>query len=184
MKNARIKILALAALTFALAFGGFVFNSKNSQAQFSVVKPYSGAVAGEGITFPKDELYVQNSESNLQLFKVELATTPQQQAQGLMFRTEMAEDEGMLFFFPQISELSFWMKNTVLPLDMLFIDGDGTINHIHKNAKPHDLTKIMSGTPSRAVLELNAGSADKFGINVGDAVRHRYFGNGVKKEMQ
>ena len=184
MKKIRIKLLLLAVAAFALALGGFMMGSKNGQAQNSVVKPYAGPRFADDVTFPKDTAFIQTKDSNLQRFDIEIATTPQQHAKGLMFRTEMAEDAGMLFFFPQVSELSFWMKNTVIPLDMIFIDGDGTINHIHKNAKPHDLTKIGSDKPSRAVLELNGGATDKFDIQVGDSVQHRYFGNAVQKEMQ
>ena len=94
-----------------------------------------------------------------------------------MHRTEMADNAGMLFVFGDVAMRSFWMKNTLIPLDMLFIHSDGTIHHIHHNAKPQDLTSITSKYPSLAVLELNGGTADKMGIKEGDVVEHTYFKN-------
>ena len=111
------------------------------------------------------------------LFHIELALTPQQQAQGLMGRTEMAEDAGMLFLFPAEGERGFWMKNTLIPLDMIFIKKDGTIHHVHDSAKPNDLTSVKSNGPVLAVLELNGGVAKKLGIVAGDKVKHPFFGN-------
>jgi hypothetical protein len=111
------------------------------------------------------------------VFHVELALTPQQQAHGLMGRTQMAEDAGMLFVFPAEGERSFWMKNTLIPLDMLFIKKDGTIMRAHDAAKPNDLTSIKSNGPALAVLEINGGVAKKLGIMDGDSVRHPFFGN-------
>lgn len=111
------------------------------------------------------------------VFHVELALTPQQQAHGLMGRTEMAEDAGMLFLFPGEDERSFWMKNTLIPLDMVFIKKDGTILRVHDSAVPNDLTSIKSNGPALAVLEINGGVAKKLGIMDGDTVRHPFFGN-------
>ena len=111
------------------------------------------------------------------VFHVELALTPQQQAQGLMGRTEMAADAGMLFYFGKEDERSFWMKNTLIPLDMVFIKADGTILRVHDSAKPNDLTSVKSGGPAMAVLELNGGTAKKFGIVAGDKAKHPFFGN-------
>ncbi len=94
-----------------------------------------------------------------------------------MNRTELATDAGMLFVFPGEAERSFWMKNTLIPLDMLFIAKDGTIRHIHENAKPNDLTSISSQQPAMAVLELNGGAVKTMNIQVGDTVHHPVFGN-------
>lgn len=113
------------------------------------------------------------------VFSVELALTPQQQAQGLMNRTSMDEKAGMLFLFAVEDEKGFWMKNTLIPLDMIFIREDGTISKIHDSAQPHDLTSVKSDGPVLAVLELNGGTAKKLGILAGDTVHHVFFGNNL-----
>ncbi|MEM7651232.1 MAG: DUF192 domain-containing protein [Pseudomonadota bacterium] len=128
------------------------------------------------VIFPKDTLVIEKQNGESISFNVELALNPRHQAQGLMFRTEMAEDAGMLFVFPSLSQLRFWMKNTLIPLDMMFLDEDGTINHIHANATPKDLTPVGPDGFSKAVLEINGGVAEKFGISVGDKVIHESFG--------
>lgn len=106
-----------------------------------------------------------------------LALSGKQQARGLMFVDELGERQGMLFVYRQSSNISMWMKNTVLSLDMLFIRRDGTIARIEKEARPFALDSIVSGEPVLAVLEINAGVADKYGIQPGDRVISRYFGN-------
>lgn len=106
-----------------------------------------------------------------------LALSGKQQARGLMFVDELGERQGMLFVYRQSSNISMWMKNTVLSLDMLFIRRDGTIARIEKETRPFALDSIVSGEPVLAVLELNAGVADKYGIQPGDRVISRYFGN-------
>jgi len=112
-------------------------------------------------------------------FTVELALTPSQIERGLMHRTDLPENAGMLFWFGDEAERGFWMKNTLLPLDMLFIRRDGTIHHIHKRAKPHDLTSILSRGPVAAVLEVNGGRAEALGIRPGDTIHHVLFGNSL-----
>jgi uncharacterized membrane protein (UPF0127 family) len=103
-------------------------------------------------------------------FTVEVALTPPQQAQGLMFRREMAADAGMLFVFPESREQTFWMKNTYLPLDMIFIKPDGTILSIAERAVPLTETPVPSHGSAKAVLELNGGTAARLGIKPGDKV--------------
>jgi uncharacterized membrane protein (UPF0127 family) len=103
-------------------------------------------------------------------FKVELAVTPQQQAQGLMFRTEMGPDEGMLFPYDQPRVLSFWMKNTVIPLDLVFIDEQRRIINIAENTTPYSEASIVSDAPGVAVLELNGGRTRELGIVAGNKV--------------
>ena len=106
-----------------------------------------------------------------------LALSGKQQARGLMFVDELGERQGMLFVYRQPRDISMWMKNTVLSLDMLFIRRDGTIARIEKETRPYALDSIVSGEPVLAVLELNAGVADKYGIQPGDRVISRYFGD-------
>jgi uncharacterized membrane protein (UPF0127 family) len=105
-------------------------------------------------------------------FEVELATTPEQQAQGLMFREHLADDAGMLFIFPEAREAAFWMKNTLIPLDMLFIGADGRIVNQRERAEPGSLAEIRSAGQVKAVLEINGGLAARLGIHPGDSVRH------------
>lgn len=108
-------------------------------------------------------------------FRVEIADDDASRQQGLMHRRQMADDAGMLFEFNEVGHVSFWMKNTLIPLDMLFVDRTGRIAHIHHGAKPHDLTPIGPPMPVWAVLELNAGMARRLGIKVGDRIEHDAF---------
>lgn len=103
-------------------------------------------------------------------FRVELARTSQEQAKGLMFRTKMGPDEGMLFPFDPPRGASFWMRNTVIPLDLIFVGRDGRILNIAANAIPYDETPLMSEGAAKAVLELNGGRAAELGIVAGDKV--------------
>lgn len=105
-------------------------------------------------------------------FDIRLAVSPEERAQGLMFVESMPADAGMLFVFENERALGFWMKNTLIPLDMIFITSRGTIRKVHENAIPHDLTTIRSGGPALAVLEINGGVARQLGIAKGALVRH------------
>jgi uncharacterized membrane protein (UPF0127 family) len=109
-------------------------------------------------------------------FTVELAITPQERSQGLMYRKSMAEDAGMLFDFGRVGRQAMWMKNTHIPLDMLFIRADGTIHRIAERTVPFSEDIIPSQGRVKAVLELNGGTADRLGIKPGDIVLHRMFG--------
>lgn len=123
------------------------------------------------------QVTIVSQDGKKHVFQIELALTPQQQAKGLMNRTEMAKDAGMLFYFGQADERSFWMKDTLIPLDMLFLKADGTISRIHDSAVPNDLTSVKSNGPAMAVLELNGGTAKTLGIVEGDKVKHPFFGS-------
>lgn len=115
------------------------------------------------------------SKSGVHAFAVELAVTPEQQSRGLMFRQTLPEGQGMLFDFKREQELTFWMKNTYVSLDMIFIRGDGRILRIAENTEPLSERLIHSGGPVRAVLEVVAGTAHKLGIEPGDRVAHPIF---------
>ena len=104
-------------------------------------------------------------------FEVEVADTPSKREMGLMYRRELAADHGMLFIFPDESVLTFWMKNTPIPLDMIFIGSDLKIVGIVREAVPFTLSARSVGLPSRYVLEINGGAAQKRGIEVGDKIR-------------
>ena len=108
-------------------------------------------------------------------FQVEIADSPAEQQQGLMWRASMPADRGMLFDFQAEADRSFWMKNTYLPLDIIFIRADGRILSIAQNTTPLSEAPVPSFGAARAVLEINGGLAEKLGIAPGDRVRHRIF---------
>ncbi|HEY1430502.1 MAG TPA: DUF192 domain-containing protein [Stellaceae bacterium] len=126
--------------------------------------------------FPTSELTII-SASGPHRFKVELAETPAQMMQGLMFRTSLAPDAGMLFDYKEPTAATMWMRNTLIPLDMLFVDAQGRIVNIHQRAVPESLDLIAGAAPVRAVIELNGGTALRLGIEPGDRVVHPIFGN-------
>lgn len=114
----------------------------------------------------------------LKSLNVEIAADAISQERGLMFRRDMPADAGMLFDFHQEQRVAFWMKNTPLPLDMLFIKADGTVSSIEPNAIPYSTDTIPAAEPVRAVLEINGGQAHALGIKPGDRVRSVIFHNG------
>ena len=109
-------------------------------------------------------------------FSVEIADDSEERARGLMFVEDLPRSAGMLFLYDRPSSQSFWMKNTLIPLDMVFIRPDGTVQHVHENAVPGDLTPISGGEGVLAVLEINGGLAGQLGIEAGAEVRHPAFG--------
>jgi uncharacterized membrane protein (UPF0127 family) len=115
------------------------------------------------------------TKGGVQIFGVEMAVTPDEQAKGLMFRRELPEKQGMLFDFHREQPTSFWMKNTYIPLDMIFIRADGRILRIAENTVPLSEALVPSGGPVRAVLEVIGGTAKKLGIAPGDRVTHPIF---------
>lgn len=129
------------------------------------------------VPMQQDEVKIRKSNGTEYLFHVEMAIEPAQHRQGLMFRESLADNAGMLFIFPREEKQVFWMRNTLIPLDMLFIRRDGTIDHIHHSAKPLDEARITSDGKALAVLELNGGTSDTYGIREGDKVIHEVFRN-------
>lgn len=105
-------------------------------------------------------------------FTIEVVDTPAKRAEGLMFRQTLAPDAGMLFDFKEVREVSFWMRNTFIPLDMVFIAADGTVENIHVNARPQDPTSIPSGVPVQFVLEIPGGRSVEIGLKPGDKAEH------------
>ncbi|HEY0836534.1 MAG TPA: DUF192 domain-containing protein [Azospirillum sp.] len=127
-------------------------------------------------TFERSSLTVETAGGGRFRFDVELARTPAQQAQGLMFREKMAPDAGMLFVHDRPQPATFWMKNTLIPLDMLFVGADGRIVNIHERAVPHSLEGIRSAGPVKGILEINGGMSARLGIRPGDRVVHPSLG--------
>jgi uncharacterized membrane protein (UPF0127 family) len=126
---------------------------------------------------PADPLNIV-SAGKTHVFKVELADTPQESDMGLMYRASMPKDHGMIFDFSTRNDaVSMWMKNTLIPLDMLFIDNTGVIVAIAENARPGSLRLVGPGFPVASVLELNGGVVQELGLKTGDKVQHKLFKN-------
>ena len=134
---------------------------------------FSGAGA-EAASIQPLEIVTRNG---VQVFSVEMATTDKEKETGLMYRKELADGKGMLFDFNPEQEVSMWMKNTYVSLDMIFIRADGRILRIAENTEPMSTKIISSRGPARAVLEVVAGTAQKYGIRAGDRVGHPLFGS-------
>jgi uncharacterized membrane protein (UPF0127 family) len=115
------------------------------------------------------------SKTGVHVFAVEIADNDAERAKGLMYRRELPEGQGMLFDFQREQEVSFWMQNTYIPLDMVFIRGDGRILRIAENTEPLSTRLIPSGGPVRAVLEVIGGTTRKLGIAPGDRVASPIF---------
>lgn len=117
------------------------------------------------------DVIIYTTQGELPL-STELAANPEARALGLMHRDTLKPHDGMLFVFPKAADYRFWMKDTRLPLDMLFVDAEQTIVHIEENAKPYSLTERHAGRPVLAVIELDGGASASKGIAKGDKVRY------------
>ncbi|SMF77773.1 hypothetical protein SAMN06265365_13821 [Tistlia consotensis] len=137
------------------------------------VLPLAAAPAQEAVEFGKGEATVVTRDGEHHPFHVELATTAPQMARGLMFRKELAPDAGMLFVLPSAQMTAFWMKNTLIPLDMLFIAEDGRVVRIAERTTPMSTESISSRRPVIAVLELPGGTAERLGIGTGAKVESK-----------
>jgi uncharacterized protein len=115
------------------------------------------------------------TKSGVQMFSVEMATTEEEKTTGLMYRKELPDGKGMLFDFSPEQEVSMWMKNTFISLDMIFIRADGRILRIAESTEPQSTKIIPSRGPAKGVLEVIAGTAKKYGIAPGDRVAHPLF---------
>ena len=135
---------------------------------------WTGAAAAQ----QRVPLTVETAAGVRHAFQVEIAATDPERNQGLMFRRELAPDHGMLFVFARTTRIAMWMKNTPLPLDMLFIADDGRIVDIHERAVPFSLDTIAAKRRARYVLEVNGGTVDRLGLAVGDKVSGAGVGGG------
>lgn len=124
---------------------------------------------------PLERAEILGADGERHVFEVRLADTPEARARGLMYVTALEPGHGMLFDFGVTREVGMWMKNTPLPLDMLFIDAAGVIRRIAAETRPFSTAIVRSGSPVRAVLEISGGRAAELGIEPGDRVAHRIF---------
>lgn len=122
--------------------------------------------------FAGDGVAVLHTQSGDYRFTVEIADDDAERTRGLMFRQSLADDAGMLFDFQTERNVAFWMRNTFIPLDMIFIAADGTVRKVHADARPQDPTSIPSGEPVRFVLEIPGGRAAEIGLQAGDRMEH------------
>ncbi len=154
----------LAALILAFAMGA---TAQTAGAQLA---------AGVPMVLPTEKMTVKTGQGSFE-FEVEIADEGFEQARGLMYRKEMPVRRGMLFDFGTSREVAMWMKNTYLPLDMVFARKDGTVVRIAERTEPLSEATIASGEPVTHVLELNAGVAKMIGLKPGDKLMHRLFAN-------
>jgi uncharacterized membrane protein (UPF0127 family) len=140
-----------------------------------VINVQTGYSEDQDINFAVDQIKIITTDGTRLGFTVEVASTRKQRQQGLMHREFMDQDKGMLFIFPQTGPFRLWMKNTKIPLDMLFIDELGVVNYIHPMAEPLSTITIKSEEPVKAVLEINGGLSEKLGITPGSRIVYPAF---------
>ena len=138
---------------------------------------FPAATGAADAILSKLELLTIATETDASLFTVEIADTDELRQRGLMFRQRVPQDRGMLFDFGAPRKVAMWMKNTYVPLDMLFIRQDGSIAYIAENTVPESLDTVGVSEPVQAVLELAGGTSKRLGIRAGDKVFHRIFRN-------
>jgi uncharacterized membrane protein (UPF0127 family) len=153
--------------TFALLFAWALLGTTPSHAQMGPIEDLDA--------FPKSKLEVAIGRKQQLTFDIWLADTPRRQAQGLMFVRSLPSLRGMLFVHESPKPISMWMKNTFIPLDMVFIDAAGRIQQIVAQTTPHSLEIIRSDQPAFAVLEIGGGEAKKLGLKAGQRVSHPAF---------
>ena len=136
-----------------------------------------GGGRAQPVSFTKSKLSIETAKGR-HSFDIELANTDAQHTRGLMYRRKLAADAGMLFDYKYPQPITMWMKNTLIQLDMVFIDGDGRIINIAQRTVPYSEAVIPSRGAARAVLEINGGTAERLGIMPGDKVIHPLFGTG------
>ncbi|MBU6343157.1 MAG: DUF192 domain-containing protein [Bacteroidetes bacterium] len=121
------------------------------------------------------EFYSPDGARKLQRFEIEIAHSEKEREQGLMYRKHMEDSQGMLFVFEEPDEQSFWMHNTYIPLDIIYLDENGVVVSLHKNCRPLNDTPLPSGKEAQYVVELNGGASDKIGLKVGCTTQWRDF---------
>ena len=172
-KGIKKRIYQVIVLIVAIAFIlFFVFPNPFMNEENKEEKKLNGYSAFE---FTKEgELTFSDSLGNfISMIDIEIADDDTRRATGLMYRNKLEENQGMFFIFPSENYQSFWMRNTVLPLDILFVNSKNEIVTIHKNTVPFDESSYPSTKPAKYVVEVNAGFTDKYNIEVGDKISWR-----------
>lgn len=156
-------VLLVAVIIMMISLGKFVKNPRQA-------RNFPNSI--QNINFLKEgELELLNAEDSLIVsIDIEIADDDIQTEKGLMYRRSMEEMQGMLFIFPDMEMRSFWMKNTYIPLDLIYLDDKKTIVHIHENAQPRSRASLPSIMPAKYVLEVNAGFSARHFIKVGDRI--------------
>ena len=165
MKNKNRKIIYIVAILAVAAAIYIVVNNKNSTPSYTV--------ENTAPTFKKEGelLFIDNTESDtLAVIDIEVADNDQKTAQGLMYRSSMPENAGMLFLMPREDIQGFWMRNTYIPLDMIFVNSNKQIVTIHANTTPMNEKSYISTAPALYVVEVNAGYCNKNNIKEGDKI--------------
>lgn len=133
--------------------------------------PKESAIETPEITFKKEgELSLLKAGEVTHTIDIEIADTPYERETGLMYRESMEDDQGMLFIYSNEAQRSFYMKNTYIPLDLIFYNRDSTAVSFHENARPRDETPIPSNVPAQFILEVNAGKIQEWNIEIGDKI--------------
>jgi uncharacterized protein len=131
--------------------------------------------------FPRSVMQIATPDARLHTFNIWVADDDQRRARGLMFVKQIADDDGMLFLYPQAIRAGMWMKNTFIPLDMLFVAADGKVMHVVENTEPQSLKTIEATSEVIAVIELKGGTAKRLHIAIGARVMHAAFGTQARK---
>ncbi len=129
---------------------------------------FARPAAGEDVEIARYVPLMIESSGRIITIRAEVADTEQLRRRGLMYRQRLPKGQGMLLLWDRPGFAALWMKNTLIPLDMVFMDGEGVITYIHENARPGDLKPVSAGRPTLAVLEIAAGEAKRLGLKVGD----------------
>ncbi len=170
--NSKNLLTQITVVIVLIAFAGY-FILSNIFKSSSTNKNLEDAMKNKTtFTFTKEgELEFTKADGKMiSIIDIEIADNDQQRMTGLMYRTSMRENQGMLFIFPYETEQSFWMKNTVLALDMIFVNANNEIVKIHHNTTPFSEESYASGKPAQYVIEVNAGYSNKMGIKEGDKI--------------
>ncbi|APG63302.1 hypothetical protein LPB140_11480 [Sphingorhabdus lutea] len=161
----------LAIFTIAACAPSGTISAETNSASCDTQKKLEQSEAG----LSQEIICIKNSKGKMHIFTTEMAKTSAEQAKGLMFRTELPADRAMLFPFNKPRMASFWMKNTVIPLDIIFVKSDGIIQNIAENTVPYDETPVLASAPVTAVLEIQGGLSAKLGIKAGDKIHASSF---------
>jgi uncharacterized membrane protein (UPF0127 family) len=149
---------------------------KKDDSQWKVKDPRENVNQHPEPQFKKegDLTFLKKDGKEVKKINIEVADNGPERQQGLMFRKSMPENEGMLFIFPEDDDQAFWMKNTIMPLDIIFINSDKQIVKIYKNTTPYSEKSLPSGKKAMYVIETVAGFCDKFGVAEGDKINYNY----------